>query len=37
MQNNTVYENFRTIFTMNLFTVTQDPAIMQDVLRMLDM
>ena len=31
-----VYESFRAVLTMNLCTVTQDPALLHDVLQMVD-
>ena len=30
------YENFRTVLTMNLCSVVQDPDVLRDVLQMVD-
>lgn len=36
MSTNAVYENFRTVLTMNLCTVVSDSVVLNDVLRMVD-
>ena len=37
MSNENSYENFRTILALNLCTVTQDPALLGDIMSMVDM
>lgn len=37
MSNENSYENFRTILALNLCTITQDPALLGDIMSMVDM